>query len=355
VPFRIRSAVLPLALAVLATGCPKGKSSGGSSVGTVLSVSPAALVGGATAAAGDPLPAQSLVSTNGTGHADFKLNTKFTDCRLDVASSVQVSPPGGDLLAFKGGTTWCNTDTDIDFDVTVDSAQTSITVVDPVFGVTVLEDRTIVAVAQGFVLVSTPGGEGSVLVGPNQESQVLEGQSPLPPVGFMPSDFEAQAIKDLSASVPPPNFGPPEAGDSPTLMRIFGDLTLAAAFDEKQVQDEGTEDFSHDFVSFLGESWGLKPALEPTSFAVAARALADGFFDVVLSPETSTDLGSLQLFQDSGGRDWFLSFAAGDPTLEEALRDFVAAMLGSGDYGRIYQEDFGAQPNYEPFRSLIGL
>jgi hypothetical protein len=329
-------------------------------VGTVLQVIlPVARVNEAQAFAGDRVPAGSTVSTDGVGSVDFGLEEKIDRCRLLNSSSVQVTPTGDVLLKYLQGTAWCVTDTDPTFRMLADGQGTEIAVSDPVFGVTVEADHTVVSVASGFVEVSSRAVEGaSVVVGPDQQSLIFPDQAPATPGPFavdaLPPD-EQTAVGTLLGGLPEPDFGPPDPAGSPTLTRVFERETIVVAVDEGSIGDAGTGTFIETFVEFLAREWGVKPFVFYVPLDRALTGLAVGDVDVVVTPVPPPETGSLPFFQDQVETTWQMAFDGEDGVFRDALSDFLVAALQAGEYGTRYVDAFGVTPSYEPLRPLLGL
>src|SRR2546430_3767406 len=61
------------------------------------------------AAAGDPIRAGSVLSTDDHGVATFAMRQKFSDCQIQSRSAVKVAPAEGVPFSFEKGTIVCST------------------------------------------------------------------------------------------------------------------------------------------------------------------------------------------------------------------------------------------------------
>lgn len=333
-------------------------------VGTMLRVwNPVASVNRVEAFAGDDIPAGGTISTDPSGWADFDLKQidkrKIEFCRILRDSEVQVLPMSDVLLKYVDGTTWCSTDPDpATAEVFIDKHGAQFETQDPVFGITVEPDRTLVKVWVGFVAVRslTAGGE-PVLVGPGQQSVIFRGDPPQSPEAFafeLLDSLERQAVVDVAATFRGIDFGRPNAGDSPALRRIFQRRRIVVALDPQAVGDGGTALFVHRFTGFLAESWQIKPDLRQLQVADGLAALERGDLDLVISPEVLPGAESVPLFDDTSERRWSIGFETQDPTFKAALTGFLVDALESGRYDGFYAESFGRSPAYASLRSLVG-
>lgn len=327
-----------------------GGNRGREQVGTVETViARLARVNGAQVNSRSPLAAGDLVSTDSEGELDFSLEEKIRRCRTLPGSELRVLPGGGVLVEWTAGSSLCVT-TDDPAPRTFTAGGAQLRAADPTFEVTVDRDRSMVRVMQGFVEVGR--GEATVMVGPGQQTTVPRGRQPSEPgrMGGL-SAKEAGALRALEGLQPVPDFSRPGAGDSRGLTRTFRRGHLVVAVDGADREARQVAAFAEAYLGFLSESWRLDdPEVTTVSLDSALRGLGDGSVDVVVTPGNPGQLPSFPLI-DRNGR--VLRAVVADSGYQRALESFTAKALNSGDYGRRYDEVFGALPRYEVFQPLL--
>ena len=349
--------------AVLAGACGGGASPSPSPVraGHVTNIyTRIAFVNDIEAAAGGDVYAGGSVRTDASGSADFTLEQKIQNCRLLDGSKVDVLPSPDVLLNWVAGTTYCSTRANPGTTVGVTSTAVQIRLSDPLFGVTVLPDATVVKVLSGIVEVRSlvTGSNVVQFVGPGLQTRVPAGQDPAVPERLDVDQLgnrERSAVQELMAALPPPAFSRPAPGDSPALTRIFGQSTIGVAIDEENSGDDQTRGFLESFLSFQGTKWDVKPDARFVPVGVAVRELMAGQLDLVVSPDVVAGTGSIPFFEDRQGRKWSLLYDSKDPAFADAMRGFLRTALESGEYGRLYLSAFDTVPRYDSLTTLVGL
>lgn len=106
----LRVAIAAIVVVALLAGCGEdgGEGNGPREVGVLTAVlNPQALIDGARAAGGDPIPAGAVVSTDGNGAARLSLEGP-TECEIRPDSAVELEPTPGLLMRLTRGTTVCD-------------------------------------------------------------------------------------------------------------------------------------------------------------------------------------------------------------------------------------------------------
>ena len=284
------------------------------------------------------------------GVALFKLNVGLDDCETKKGSSVRVSPPGTGLLAsFLRGTTGCN-GRGFQPGQAIAVLGHELTPLDSTFQVEVNEQRFIVGVYHGFVDVRSQPR----LVGPDSRAEVPEGQDV---TAVQPTDVaeldqaDRETIERLKAAFPPPQFGFPEPGDSPTLRRLHARRTLRVSLDRGA--SGPSERFIRSFLDFVAARWSVRVEVTKTTADAARTGLRTGDFDVIASSATIAGGRPVPFFADESARSWSLHVSETDELAATALVRFLGPALDVGEYGRRYRESFGRLPDYEVVRSVI--
>ena len=131
-----------------------------------------------------------------------------------------------------------------------------------------------------------------------------------------------------------------------------------------------TVQFSTDFFTFLTQHWDLKLQFStasgtatttssstrlPGTAATAGSGSNPGASstaavpDVRVEVQTATNVGTTLL--SDGTTIWRM--VGVDAGLQTALRNFLVAALGSGDYANLYSQDFGRPPSYDAVAGLV--
>jgi hypothetical protein len=317
------------------------------------------------AASGQEFRAQQILSSDAGGSFSLSLD-KFDDCRVFPNSSVQAKPSSAILLTWLSGTAWCRTDPEASSSIDLKAGVATITMSDPVFGITVADELVTIRVSSGSVEVSLEATGASLVVASGEQVTLSPDQGISSPggldVGSLPPD-EQTAVGDLMAQVPAPDFGRPDASTSVTLTRMFESGSMNVAIDEAGLEgsgaaggDGGLIGFVQDYLDFLAVSWDLQLNLTVASAGEAAAEVREGKIDVFVAPTLPPDLPSTPFFVDTGERaqTWHLVVGPDDPTLRDALARFVTTSVGSGDYGERFLRSFGVLPSYEPLREQLG-
>jgi hypothetical protein len=308
--------------------------------------------------------------TNGTLCTGDEGFTRFTldqpnvaSCELRPAARIRLYPPKLNpahlqvIVRFEDGVSYCSTGTSPSaqrkkYDAR--KGQVRILLADPLFGVDVDPDRTVVKVALGYLDVSKLAGGGAVIVGPGQQVTIPELQEPgqVAPLDETPED--KAAFNDLRGTVPRPSFRPPAVDGSAVLKRIFGRHSIIVALDRDHLADENTAPFVQRFFSFLAKSWGLKLSPMLTSTQTLVSAVRSGKFDVGLTSDVNSigELGSLPLFADSNGDVWSMVVQP-DKVFLNGLAGFIRSAVIAGTYGGAYRLSFRQEPSYEPLRPVL--
>lgn len=350
-----RMALVFLVLVLTAADCDgNGGGGGGSRAGSIVAVlARTGFVADAEASPGDVIPVDTPVRTNASGTMDFDVDDALDNCRLDHESKVRVRPSADIALRLRLGTVWCSK-TPSSSEVTLTTEGAVIRMSDPVFGAEVIESGSIVKVAYGVVEVSGAGGEGEpVILGPNQQTVVLFERGPQQVQPLELRAEEAEAVKVMTADVPPPDVGPPDAEQSLTFARIEERGAIVAIDD--QVTIEGAREFVTSLTGRLAETWGVGgPEIVPTDSASATKGLQGGDVDLFFTPSPPEGMQTFPVFEDVAGQLWFAA-VAGDDVFGDALARFVSGIITTGDYATDYLAVFGVEPTYDELRSLLGF
>jgi hypothetical protein len=234
-----------------------------------------------------------------------------------------------------------------------DGRGTSISMTDPLFGVFVQKEKTVVKVVLGFVEVTGTGGQ-RVILGPGQQSSVPAGGDPSSPEPIALTAEDRADFGGLRPKAPKPKLGPPDPANSRALARIFARKVLVVGVDSR-VADGETRSFIENFVAFHARSWQLNFRIVNFGTEDAMRgALVGDRIDLGLSPRLADASGidTLPLFANLDGMVWRLALLP-DPTFRQALQRFVKASVESADYSEHYRSVFKRLPDYEPLRPVL--
>jgi hypothetical protein len=354
-------------------GSNGGSSGGGSSggphgpvVGTIKNVfSRIAMIDSVPTASGEGFRAQQVLSADGGGSFSLELD-KLEECRVLRNSGVKAKPSSSVLLAWLRGTAWCKTAPEASSRIDLGAGAATITLSDPVFGITVDGEQVIVKVGSGSVEVALEGAGPSVLIAAGEQVTLSPDQGVSPSDGLdvrsLPPDEQA-AVADLMAQVPAPDFGRPDASTSATLTRMFDGGSMNVALDTDGMVGVGATGggggvvgFIQDYFDLLTSSWDLRLTLGGASGDEGIKGLQEGKIDVFVTRTPPSDLPSTPFFDDIGdpALTWYLVVAPDDPTFRDALARFITTSVGSGDYGQRFLRSFGVLPSYEPLRAQLG-
>jgi Tol biopolymer transport system component len=146
------------------------------------------------------------VRTSKKGEARIVLNLKKSDCTQFEATRIILRPAPKVALRITGasGEVWCATKAKGGDDADFKAGETKIAAQDPVFGIVVRNQRTVVKVRRGAVVVSGRGGDDrGVVLGRGQQSAVPPARDPLAPEQLQLTDDQKAASKALAAELPP--------------------------------------------------------------------------------------------------------------------------------------------------------
>jgi hypothetical protein len=326
-------------------------------------------IGGAPAGDGDAVATGATVASDSTGSFDFSVGSTIHKCLTDHDSSLQLLPTPSVLIAWQKGASWCQKSGG-------DQAQFGIgpglvaVMKDPVFAVRIDPSGTVLKVEQGFVRVQSAKG-ASVLVGPGQQTSASPGGPPGPAVPLVADEKDNTNFPALNGLSPAPAFGRPSTAGSDALARIFRTGALRVSFvAPPRGANSQTVQFSSDFFNFLTQHWDLKlqfstasgtatttsssprppgtastagPGSNPGASSTAAVP------DVRVEVQTAINVGTTLL--SDGTTIWRM--VGVDAGLQTALRNFLVAALGSGDYANLYSQDFGRPPSYDAVAGLV--
>jgi len=226
---------------------------------------------------------------------------------------------------------------------------------DPVFGMQVGGDGSVLKVALGFVEVGTVDGGVPILLGPGQQSAVPAGGGPLPPEALsLDDDDEAAVVAAMTAEFPQPDIGPPDPAESATMSRIRERDEITVAIDEGELA-EGVHSFATSLMIALSSDWDLGPPdVFPTDLDTALGALDAGEVDLVLTPVPPDTFARVPGFADPSGRLWsFVQLE--DRVFGDGLTRTLAGLMTNGSYAEAYGRSFGSEPSYEQLRSILGF
>lgn len=369
----------PLIVAALALAVACGKGGGGTgstspsitgsagvtnsprvTIGRVVAVgSRLGTLNGDEAFKGDNIAARDQIGTDGTGSLDFSIGPKLKRCQLYENSAVRAEGSPDAVIRYVSGTTWCATTRDPREIKWVTATDAEIRASDPIFGVTVTRDATVVTVYEGMVEVrSLSGGTGArILVGPMQQCRIPKGRDPEDPTQFSPDVRASITAERLGAGrgATPPR---PAAGDSPTLQRLEEDQTFSIRFDS---DDDRSEDAGQRFASIYfrrqASDWKLEPDF---SFADIDNSdledLRGGVIDLIVAPVQPDGFATLPVVVDLNGTKWWMIYPETDDRFGDALRSYLRAVIELGQYDTLYRDVFdGQQPDYRHFESIMGF
>jgi hypothetical protein len=313
----------------------------------------------APAGDGDTILTGGTVASDSTGSFDLSVGSTLHKCLTDHDSALQVLPTPSVLIAWQRGASWCQKSGGSLAQFGVGPGLTAV-MNDPVFAVRIDASGTVLKVEQGFVkLQSTKGA--SVLVGPGQQSTTATGGAPGPAVPLQADEEDNTNFPPLIGLSPPPAFGRPSPQGSAALARILKDGILRVRFvPPVRGAKPQTQQFSQDFFDFLTRHWDLKLDFSSLTAAgsgssttastpgSATTSVAPG--DVRVEPQTGTNAGT-PFFTD-GTTVWRI--VGVDAGLQTALRNFLVAALGSGDYATLFTQVFDQGPYYAPVAGLVG-
>ena len=316
---------------------------------------PSGFVDGSAVSNGDPVYEESFVATDTSGRLDFELEVKIDWCRLFASSRVKVWPSATTVVRLRDGTTWCSTDPDATLELHLVTLGGVLTMADPVFGMQVTGEGSVVKVAQGFVDVASVDGAGSaVLVGPGQQSSIAVGGAPQPLEGMTLDEEESEVVATMLAEVPPPDLGPPDPAQSPTMSMVTERGKIVVAIDEGQLRS-GEDDFADSLMLDLSNAWDLAPAdVFPTDLDTAVGALGSGEVDLVLTPVPPEGSARVPGFADPAGRLWSFVLLE-DPAFTDALSRTLSGLMNTGAYADAYRSTFESEPAYELLRPTLGI
>lgn len=317
---------------------------------------------------GDTVPTGATVASDSTGSFDLSVGSTIHKCLTDHDSALQVLPSPSVLIAWQHGASWCQKSGGTQSRFGIGPGLIAL-MQDPVFAVRVGASGTVLKVQQGFVKVQ--GATGSVLVGPGQQMTAPPGGAPGPVVPLEADEQDNTNFGQLAGLTPAPAFARPSAQGSAALARILRTGVLQVRFATPAPGgNPQAAPFSRDFFDFLTRHWDLKldsssasagtatstSAAATTSSAAATGSTAPGSAagggaggDVRVEAQTGANAGTPLL--SDGSTVWRM--VAVDTGLQSALRGFLVAALGSGDYADLFTHDFGRPPTYDAVSGLV--
>lgn len=325
-----RSEVRALGLvAVLALAGSAGACGGSDeTVGRVIDVNnKKVLVGSTEATDGDAFPAKTRLATDRSGSVDFELDSG-TGCHTRPNSELRLEPDRRINIKFLDGTSVCWKKPDAEEHKYL-AGKTLVTAEDPVFGVTVNGDESVVRVTFGFVEVETTAAPEPVVVGPDQQA-VVSPRQPAPRVEEIELSPGDKRITDAFEEDPPkPETEPP--GD-------LDEIALGMA--------PSTPDAVKSFVrKLIATTWDVDARVEVLPEQRLETSLRGGTVDIVLTPKPAAPTGEAVPLFTRRGTPWVLAISP-DSALEQALRKLVTVSLQTGEYGHLYAEAFASLPTY---------
>lgn len=318
----ILALVALLALPTALVGC------GGSdeTVGRIMSVDKKRVfIGSSEAREGDDFRPKTRLTTDSSGTVDFELDSG-TGCRTRANSDLRIEPDRRISIHFRTGRSTCWKDPGAK-PQTYLARDVLVTAEDPVFGVTVDADETVVQVMFGFVEVDTTTiAEAPVVVGPDQQAVVAPGQATprLEKIELAPAD--ERIADELEDRLPKEKAEPPGGVD---------ELVLGV--------EPSAPDAVRSFTRRLLATWDIDVQVEAQPDEELEKSLRQGTVDVVLAPRSEAPPAAMRLFTRQG-TTWTLVTSPG--TLEEALEKLITVSLQSGAYGDLYAEAFASEPTY---------
>ncbi len=264
-------------------------------------------------------------------------------------------PSAATAVRLREGTTWCSTDPDATLELHLLVPGAVLTMSDPVFGMQVVGEGSVVKVAQGFVdVASVDGGGSAVLVGPGQQSAIFAGGAPQRLEGMTLDDEESEVVSIMVAEVPSPDLRPPDPTQSSTMSGIVENGKVVVAIDEGQLES-GEDAFADSLLLDLSNAWDLAPPdVLPTDLDTALGALDSGEVDLVLTPVPPDGFARIAGFADPTGRLWsFVQLQ--DPVFADGLTGTLAGLMSTGAYADAYRKTFRSEPAYELLRPMLGF
>ena len=307
------------------------------------------------------LQACDRLESRGSGEIEFNLDSlqPGVDCTLQPGAKVQLAPSKHVLVTFLRATTYCSTKTRWPNGHTFMAGNTPLAG-DPLFEATVAANGdAVVRVARGFLLIG-PGAtsgtptRGTVVVGPNEQARVPSG---LRPEAARPVTTSLQPLlrSDVAAGLPAPQYARPRSRTalraSAVLRRIGRQRAIVVGLGPG-LADAGTSPFVRRFFSFLAARWMVRAVFEAAPPARAARLLATGRIDVLVSASPPRRTLTAAFFGDHAGDDWRLAVHS-DAVFLRALTTFLQSALDSGDYDRLYRLSLRDEPPV--YRSVAPL
>lgn len=356
--FRTRRQRLALALVLVAnvTACGGRAAPPRDDVGMIDDSLHPAKINGEPVDAREIYPGDKMTTMNpGTGDQGqirFHLHEKFKDCSLEGVLTVF---PSQDIwLRYEEGEATCVTDNADRRQVALLAKNVRLTVNDPIFTVQVKPDEVGVQVFKGFVRARSGGRNTArpVIVGPEAQTTIPDGLPPGPPQRYDPALLDQKdqvLLDDMERLLSPVDLGlPSRLSGLLESVKQSGTINVAVA----EGASPGTVDFVTKLFAFLNEKWGIKKQI-----TLGFRDLDSGVsaYDLVIFPKFTGGRaeGSMPLVEDERDQPWFVQIKQGDPSMEEALENFLVGSLNDGVYGRFYFESFGKVASYTAVEELL--
>jgi hypothetical protein len=327
---RVPRLVAVLVLALLAAGC----SSHDETVGRVTDVaSKKVFVGSTEARVGDAFPAKTRLATDGSGSVTFELDGG-TGCRTRPNSELQIAPDSQITINFQNGTAICWKDPNAKEQKYL-AGNTLVIAKDPVFGVTVEGDESVIKVTHGFVELETTASPAPVVVGPDQQAVISPQQSTplLKKIELNRADERIAA--EFEERLPDVKAEPPG-----NLAEVAEDGVLVLGMDPSV--PDSVKTFARRLLSTIWDI-GARVVLLPAQDL--ETSLRQGTVDILVAPKSAAPTDAAVPLFTRGGTAWVLAISP-DNTFEQALRKLVTSSLQTGEFGELYADTFASQPTY---------
>jgi hypothetical protein len=243
-----------------------------------------------------------------------------------------------------------------------------------------------IGIIEGFANVYPSGLQCATSVGPEQKVQIRPAELPilrpypiteLPPLynptvlatrgNLDPPTVPAELFPGLSETLTEQQatilvdgelIGAGAVGETealPVLERLAGHQVDVTGGGQIVVLDPGVIDFNERLVD--PDTLVVPPNNLPTFPASPITSLQPGVAELVPVPidpgelaealaEEPVEPKTVDLMTDADGQRWSLAYDGTDEELDTKVREALKVQLGSGSYGRFYQEAFGVLPDY---------
>ena len=327
---RVPRLVAVLVLALSAGGC----SGHDETVGRVTDVaSKKVFVGSTEARVGDAFPAKTRLATDGSGSVTFELDSG-TGCRTRPNSELQIAPDRQITINFQNGTAICWKDPNAKEHKYL-AGHTLVIARDPVFGVTVEGDESVIKVTHGFVELETTASQAPVVVGPGQQAVISPEQSTPVPKKIVLNRADERIAAEFEERLPDVKAEPPG-----NLAEVAEDGVLVLGMNPSV--PDSVKTFARRLLSTI---WDVDARVVLLPEQELETGLRQGTVDILVAPKSAAPTDAAVPLFTRGGTAWVLAISP-DNAFEQALRKLVTSSLQTGEYGDLYADTFASQPTY---------